>query len=60
MNIILRSAINRYAHQTGINHTLAVKQDLMTKAAEMWDEGKEVEDILTELGIPVSGTNEAP
>lgn len=60
MNLELRSAINRHSHQSGIAYSQSMKQDLLTRAKEMWDEGKDVEDILEALGIPASARSIEP
>lgn len=58
MNLELRSAINRHSHQSGIAYSQSVKQDLLTRAKEMWDEGHSTEDILKALGVPASKSEE--
>lgn len=60
MNLELRSAINRHSHQSGIAYSQSMKQDLLTRAKEMWDEGKDIEDILEVLGVPASARSIEP
>lgn len=57
MNIALRQAINKYAHQQGIEHAASLKQRLMAYAAELLEEGASNRQILALMGIP---SEEAP
>ena len=59
MNLVIRQAINKHAHQQGIQHATGLKQRLMAYAQELLEEGATNAQVLAKLGIREDEQHEA-
>lgn len=51
----IRQAINKYAHQAGINHAAEVKESLLARAKELVKAKTPPTEIAAALGVTVLG-----